>query len=112
MAGPAVAFAKALGAEVTLLTALADGHRPDADDYLAAQAERVRAAGVAVETRAVPEGHAADVIVAAAEARPGTAIALATHARGGLSKLVWGSVTDRVVHRTTAPVLVFKPSEE
>jgi len=71
----------------------------------------LRPRGLAVETRVVAEGRAADVIAAAADARPGTVVALATHGRGGLSKLVWGSVTDQVVHRTAHPVLVFKPSE-
>jgi nucleotide-binding universal stress UspA family protein len=112
MEGPATGFATAVGADLTLLVVIADARRPDAETYLAAQAARVRAAGVAVETRVVAEGPAADVIVAAAEARPGTVIALATHARGALSKLVWGSVADQVLHRTTNPVLVFKPSEE
>jgi nucleotide-binding universal stress UspA family protein len=111
MTGPAVGFAKALGAEVTLLTALAEGHREDAEAHLAAQAKRAQAAGVPATTRVVGEGPAADVIVAAAEARPGTVVAMATHGRGGLSKLVWGSVTDRVIRRAASPVLVFRPEK-
>jgi nucleotide-binding universal stress UspA family protein len=39
-------------------------------------------------------------------------VALATHGRGGLSKLVWGCVADDVVRRTPAPVLVFRPKEK
>ena len=111
MVAPAIAFAKAAGADVTLLTAQADAHLPDPGTYLNRQADQVRAAGLSVETRVVPVGHAADAIVTAAEVQPGTVIAVATHGRGGLSKLVWGSVTDPVVHRTACPVLVFKPSE-
>ena len=112
MEGPATGFAKAVGADVTLLMVQSDARRPDGETYLGARAARVRAAGVAVETRVVTEGPAADVIVGAAEARPGTVIALATHARGALSKLVWGSMADQVLHRATNPVLVFKPSED
>jgi nucleotide-binding universal stress UspA family protein len=112
MVGPATAFAKAVGADVTLLMAQADARHADADGYLAKQAAAVRSGSLAAETRVVAQGHAADVIVAAAEARPGTVVALATHGRGGLSKLVWGSVTDQVVHRTRGPVLVFKPTED
>lgn len=111
MLRPAAEFARALGADVTLLTAQADARHPDPAGYLAQQAESLRATGLPVDTRVVAEGHAADAIVAAADARAGTLIALATHGRGGLSKLVWGSVTDQVVHRTRRPVLVFKPSE-
>ena len=112
MVGPATTFARAVGADVTLLIAQADARHADADGYLAKQAATVRAGGLAVETRVVGQGHAADAIVTAAEARPGTVIALATHGRGGLSKLVWGSVTDQVVHRARGPVLVFKPTED
>ena len=112
MVGSAAAFARAVGADVTLLMAQADARHADPDGYLANQAATLGVGGLAVETRVVPEGHAADVIVAAAEARPGTVIALATHGRGGLSKLVWGSVTDRLVHRASGPVLVFKPTED
>ena len=108
---PAAAFARTFGADVTLLVAQADARHPDADGYLARQAAVLRPRGLAVETRVAAEGRAADAIMAAADARPGTVVALATHGRGGLSKLVWGSVTDQVVHRTRHPVLVFKPSE-
>jgi nucleotide-binding universal stress UspA family protein len=106
MLGPATEFARTLGADLTLLTALAGvPEGTDAEQYLKEQADRIGAAA-----RIVPKGTAADVIVAEAAA-PGTVVALATHGRGGLSKLVWGSVADAVVRRTSAPVLVFKPSD-
>ena len=111
MVRPAAAFAGIVGADVTLLMAQADARHADPDGYLAGQAAAVRTGGLNAERQVVREGHAADVIVAAADARPGTVVALATHGRGGLSKLVWGSVTDQVVHRTHCPALVFKPSE-
>ena len=37
-------------------------------------------------------------------------ITLATHGRGGLSRLVLGSVADKVVRATTLPVLLYRPS--
>lgn len=111
MVRPAGEFARALGADVTLLMAQTDARHSDPAGYLAKQAEAIRTGGLSAEARVVTDGRAADVIVASAEARPGTVVALATHGRGGLSKLVWGSVTDQVVHRTRRPVLVFKPSE-
>jgi nucleotide-binding universal stress UspA family protein len=106
---PAVEFARTIGADVTLLTATIDARLPDADGYLAAQAATIRASGLVVQPRVNKDQHAADAILAAAG--PGTVIALATHGRGGLSKLVWGSVTNQVVHRAIGPVLVFKPTE-
>jgi nucleotide-binding universal stress UspA family protein len=111
MVRPAGEFARAVAADVTLLMAQADARHPDPAGYLVKQVEAIRIGGLSVEARVIAEGRAADVIVAAAEARPGTVVALATHGRGGLSKLVWGSVTDQVVHRTRRPVLVFKPTE-
>lgn len=112
MLAPAVAFARLFGADVTLLTAQADARLDDPAGYLARQAEIVKVAGLAPTTRVVPDSHAADAIVAAAAEHPGTVIALATHGRGGLSKLVWGSVTDQVIHRAAGPILVFRPKEE
>ncbi|HEX3151088.1 MAG TPA: universal stress protein [Gemmataceae bacterium] len=112
MLGPAAQFARAFGAPITLLIAQADCQLADPVGYLNQQADRLRADGLTVETRVVTEGHAAEAIVATATARAGTVIALATHGRGGLSKLVWGSITEAVVHRTTAPVLVFKPGQK
>ena len=37
-------------------------------------------------------------------------IAMATHGRGGLRRWVMGSVTDRVLHATTRPLLVVRPA--
>jgi nucleotide-binding universal stress UspA family protein len=113
MVPPAAEFAKAVGADVTLLTALAAvPNAAETGRYLEGQADRLRTQGLRVTVRTLPHGGAADVIVSEADARPGTVIALATHGRGGLSKLVWGSVADAVARRTTAPVLVFKPKEK
>jgi len=113
MLAPAADFARAVGADVTLLTALAAvPNASEAPRYLEGRADRVRKAGLAAAVRTVPQGSAADAIVAEAAATPGTVVALSTHGRGGLSKLVWGSVTDDVVRRTSAPVLVFRPQEK
>ena len=39
-------------------------------------------------------------------------IALATHGRGGLKRLLVGSVADKVVRGATTPVLVYRPVGE
>jgi len=112
MLEPAVEFANAMGADLTLL--MASARIPDmppakAEAYLQQKATAIQARSVPAGTKVVPQGDAADVIVTEADANPGTVVALATHGRGGLAKLVWGSVTQDVVRRTKAPVLVFKP---
>ena len=40
------------------------------------------------------------------------AIALATHGRGGLMRMMFGSVTDAIIRHSTRPVLVYRPSSE
>ena len=55
MTGPATAFAKTVGADVTLLIAQADARHPDADGYLARQATALQNSGLNVETRLVSE---------------------------------------------------------
>jgi len=107
---PAGDFAKALGADVTLLM-VPDTTSSKAEQYLAQHANGLSAKSIKAACKIVP-GHAAEVIVAEADALPGTVVALATHARGGLAKLVWGNVAEDVVRRTKAPVLVFKPSND
>ncbi len=38
-------------------------------------------------------------------------IAMATHGAGGIARWVMGSVTDRVLHATTLPILVVRPAD-
>jgi nucleotide-binding universal stress UspA family protein len=50
------------------------------------------------------------ILDAAAEGTCG-AIAMATHGRGGLKRLVLGSVADEVIKHAETPVLVFRPTQ-
>jgi nucleotide-binding universal stress UspA family protein len=54
----------------------------------------------------------ASAIVRFAQEEPATAcIAIATHARAGLARVLLGSVASRVVRRAPCPVLVYHPAE-
>jgi len=132
MLAPAAALAKTLDVEVELIMALAAvpdmqaiaaRHEPGlpgpwdpssapkkAELYLEHRADKIRAGSIKVKCRVVPQGDAGHVIVAETKAHPGTVVALATHGRGGFSKMVSGSVADEVVRRTTSPVLVYHPA--
>lgn len=55
-------------------------------------------------------GVARGILDAAAEG-PCGAIAMATHGRGGLKRMVLGSVADEVIRHAETPVLVFRPAE-
>jgi len=61
--------------------------------------------------RAITDMSAArGILDAAAEGTCG-AIAMATHGRGGLKRLVLGSVADEVIRHAETPVLVFRPTQ-
>lgn len=53
--------------------------------------------------------HPADAVARFAEAHDPAVIALSTHGRSGLDRLVMGSVALAVTHRATCPVLVHRP---
>ena len=76
-------------------------------DTLAA-AQRTASSAPPVSTR-VAYGDAADEICAVAREVGADAIAMATHGRGGLARLLLGSVATRTIHQATVPVLVYRP---
>jgi nucleotide-binding universal stress UspA family protein len=79
------------------------------ESYLAARAERVRALGFEVATRAL-SGRAADHIIGAAAADHVDLVLIATHGRTGVARWRLGSVADKVVREATAPTLVIGPN--
>jgi nucleotide-binding universal stress UspA family protein len=83
--------------------------RREAQDYLDDVAERVAASGVETRASAVLAASALDGIQAAARNPAVQMIALATQGRGGLRRLVLGSVADKLVRTGELPVLVTRP---
>jgi nucleotide-binding universal stress UspA family protein len=103
MTDPPTAFPTELDEELTRL------RRREAQDYLDGVAEQLTRQGVPASGAAVLGGSAFDTIRDAARA-PGTGmVALATHGRGGLRRLVLGSVADKLVRGGELPVLVTRP---
>lgn len=76
--------------------------------YLEWTAEPIRQRGLEVEC-VVIRGSPAEAIVHYALEREVDLIALSTHGRTGLGRLVFGSVAERVVRETGKPVLLIKP---
>jgi nucleotide-binding universal stress UspA family protein len=130
---PAAQLAAALGAPVVLLRAIGGGggiespylphaaearreqlreERREAMEYLEAAARRLESLGAQVTDRRVEEGHAARAILQATDVEGGDVVAMATHGRGGLRRLVLGSVSDKVVRGAVGPVLLVRPDEE
>jgi nucleotide-binding universal stress UspA family protein len=83
--------------------------RKEAQDYLNGVAGRLRSRSLRVQTRLAVEEHPASAILHEAATCGADLIAIATHGRGGLSRLFLGSVADKVLRGSTLPVLVYHP---
>jgi predicted GH43/DUF377 family glycosyl hydrolase/nucleotide-binding universal stress UspA family protein len=102
------------GSRITLLrvvpapddrTGATNGDRPDVVSYLTAVQQRLRAHGLTVDIEH-PEGTASDVILRRAQEMDVDVIALATHGRTGVDRMLLGSVAEEVVRRAPCPVLL------
>lgn len=72
---------------------------------LAAEEQRVRAAGIACETTTLI-GRADKEIVERARTTRADLIVMGTHGRSGLAHALFGSNVDRVIQHTPCPVLI------
>ncbi|HEY7424624.1 MAG TPA: universal stress protein [Gemmataceae bacterium] len=84
----------------------------EARAYLDRIAERLRGQGLAVQTRILLHAHPADAILEETRAQGVDLLALATHGRGGLRRLLLGSVADKVLRGGVTPMLVCRPRTE
>ncbi len=108
---PALDLARLMEARCTLLRVIEmQSSVPEAEAYLKHVAKRIREQGVEVRTRVVVAGNAAEAILQESVAQASNLIALATHGRGGIKRVLLGSVADRLVRAATVPVLVFRPA--
>jgi nucleotide-binding universal stress UspA family protein len=126
---PAAALGMPLGARYTLLrvaeygpTMSAPFFAPGLDDYqllrkereaeaelyVSAVAQRLRESGMAVDSRVVA-GLAARAVLDQAQELGADVIALATHGRGGATRMLLGSVADKIIRGASSPVLVVRP---
>ncbi len=81
------------------------------DTYLAQKEEAVLAMGIPVEIIHA-RGDPATAIVDMAHDHHADLIVMMTHAREGMSRLIHGSVADRVLQGAPVPVLLLKHGEE
>jgi len=123
-----LAFAREVGASVTFCTAtapapvygitsdqLAGGYeafariaREEGVRRLADAEARAAAAGVPCQTRMAESEQTWQAIIHAASEVGADLIAMASHGRRGLSAVVLGSETTKVLTHSTIPVLVFR----
>jgi nucleotide-binding universal stress UspA family protein len=81
----------------------------EAQEHLERIAGRLRARALTVQTRVVSHDQPAAAILEDASAHGADLIALATRGRGGLKRLLLGSVADKVLRGAATPVLVYRP---
>jgi nucleotide-binding universal stress UspA family protein len=84
-----------------------EAEEQDALSYLKSVAARLEGKGIRA-TFEVPEADAATVIVERAREQGIDLIAMTTHGRSGLSRLVWGSTAESVLHHAPCPVLLVR----
>lgn len=109
--GAILPLARARRAEIILLHVRRPATDPEiCRGYLEPQYQEVRALGLeaAFDLRS---GKAAEEIVGYARDAGVDLIAMATHGRSGLSRIVAGSVTEEVLRHATVPVFVSRPRE-
>ncbi len=129
---PAVALGKLMEADYTLLRiyfpleqvglesyALGVGLVPpveqlrtEAQAYLDRVAERLRQRGLRVHTQVALGPQPASAILDEAQRLGVDGVALETHGRRGLTRLLLGSVADKVIRGASIPVLVHRSAEK
>jgi len=118
-----VALAKLIGAKITILTVLppdmitADrevdeirkaSKQKHAEEVLGAVATQTQTAGVACETIQVEHEHPYQAIIDTADSKGCDLIVMASHGRRGISAIVIGSETVKVLTHCKIPVLVYR----
>jgi nucleotide-binding universal stress UspA family protein len=122
---PASELARATGAALSLVQivpsvgeadsrigrAAGGATRPDTEAalYLERLAERLGKEGVEAQSWVVANVDPAAGILTAAVERSADLIVMATHGRGGIERVILGSVADDVLRKTTLPLALVRP---
>jgi nucleotide-binding universal stress UspA family protein len=83
----------------------------EGEEYLGQVADRLQAAGVKDVEVSVWYGPPAYAIVEAARLYKADLIAMTTHGRSGLGRMILGSVAESVLRGTTTPILLVRAAE-
>ena len=110
--GPAGGKITSVGAALEHLRALEQEEIQRAHRYLDPLTRPARAKSLKLETRVILSDRPANAILEEASAQEVDLIALTTHCRGGLMRMMLGSVTDKVLRGTESAVLIYRPVEE
>ena len=86
------------------------GREREAEEYLARIAAELRGRGVEAAWE-VRRGAAVAAILAAAKSSGADLIAMSTHGRSGLDRLLFGSVAEQVLRHADVPVFLMRQTE-
>ena len=81
----------------------------ETETYLQKEVDELRKDGTRV-TSMMCEGPVPDTILAAADEVHADLIAMSTHGRSGIQRMLLGSVADKVVHLSHIPVMLVHPN--
>ncbi|MGH7834336.1 MAG: universal stress protein [Candidatus Binatia bacterium] len=107
-ASPPESYLVGEGLYVPALGRLRGQIREEAENYLKGKTDELRAEGLSRVCNIAVEGDPAGEIIDVARKTPDNMLAMATHGRSGLGRLVLGSVTEKVVHHSRDPVLIIR----
>jgi nucleotide-binding universal stress UspA family protein len=95
-------------ANVELIEQVVHAERDEAMKYLEDVRGRIRGKTEFV----VLEGQAGDAITEAAKEKNASLVVMSSHGRGGLGRVIFGSVADHVLQNSHVPVLLIRLREE
>jgi len=115
---PAFELAQTMGAQCTLIRVV-ESHANDrnggasertaAEEYLENVCKRGQEYGLLVKTQVINGKNVAEAILREAKEQGSSIIAMATHGRSGIKRLLLGSVADKLIQNTFLPVLAYSP---
>jgi nucleotide-binding universal stress UspA family protein len=84
--------------------------KQDAESYLRGIMGRLKNAGIKAHSKLLT-GKAADSLIDYIHKSNFDLVIMATHGRSGVSRWVWGSVADKILHSSSTPMLLVRPPE-
>jgi nucleotide-binding universal stress UspA family protein len=100
-----VTFAAGYDAEIVAL------QRKKAQEYLAGLSELLQERGYRVKTTVAVGHNVGETLINLAHPERIDLVAIATHGRGGIQRLMLGSVADKLIRAAGPPVLVVRPGK-
>jgi len=106
-----VAYGPDVGGYIPYTQEWLDAARDEAQAYVSSVEAGLKSKGIRA-TSVLESGPAADRIIEVAQRVGADFVAMSTHGRSGVSKWVFGSVADRVLHSGKMPLILVRARPE